>query len=109
MIKPTVVDCYVTKAQMMGENKYEVIRVMKPDDINIQSVSLVEINNAANEYEVTYKYSDDRIYVPRNLKKLNKDININFNVNYGESGRSLCMLHPSFNDVFKMKRQNFKS
>lgn len=42
---------------------------MKPDDINIQSVSLVEINNAANEYEVTYKYSDDRIYVPHeNLK-----------------------------------------
>ena len=55
-----------------------------------QSVSLVEINNAANEYEVTYKYSDDRIYVPHEeFEKLNKDININFNVNYGESGRSL--------------------
>ena len=95
---------------MMGENKYEVIRVMKPDDINIQSVSLVEINNAANEYEVTYKYSDDRIYVPHEeFEKLNKDININFNVNYGESGRSLVYAsYPSFNDVFKMKRQNFK-
>ena len=68
MIKPTVVDCYPVYegTQMMGENKYEVIRVMKPDDINIQSVSLVEINNA-NEYEVTYKYSDDRIYVPHEI------------------------------------------
>ena len=37
MIKPTVVDCYPVYegTQMMGENKYEVIRVMKPDDINI--------------------------------------------------------------------------
>ncbi|MCG1718368.1 glycosyltransferase family 2 protein [Staphylococcus epidermidis] len=112
MIKPTVVDCYPVYegTQMMGENKYEVIRVMKPDDISIQSVSLIEINNAANEYEVTYKYSDDRIYVPHEeFEKLNKDININFNVNYGESGRSLVYAsYPSFNDVFKMKRQNFK-
>ena len=71
MIKPTVVDCYPVYegTQMMGENKYEVIRVMKPDDINIQSVSLVEINNAANEYEVTYKYSDDKfMFHMRNLK-----------------------------------------
>lgn len=30
-------------------------------------------------------------------------------MNYGESGRSLVYAsYPSFNDVFKMKRQNFK-
>ncbi|RIO92871.1 glycosyltransferase family 2 protein [Staphylococcus haemolyticus] len=112
MIQPTAVDCYPVYegTQMVEDKKYEVIHVMKPDDISISSVSMVEINNAFNEYEVTYQFNDNRLYIAHDeFKKLDSNIDVNFNVKYGESGQSLVYAsYPSFNDVYKMKRQSFK-
>lgn len=112
MIQPTAVDCYPVYegTKMVEDKKYEVIHVMKPDDISISSVSMVEINNAFNEYEVAYQFNDNRLYIAHDeFKKLDSNIDVNFNVKYGESGQSLVYAsYPSFNDVYKMKRQSFK-
>lgn len=110
-ISPITVDCYPVYegTHLINGNRYEVIRVMKPEEIKIRAVKMLEINNMANNCELEFEYENGRIYILHdNFKGLDK-ANINLSVEYGEADHSLVYASfPSFNDVYTMKRQSFK-
>ncbi|MCI2773969.1 DUF5776 domain-containing protein [Staphylococcus petrasii] len=110
-INPIPVDCYpiYEGTHLINGNKYEVIRVMKPEDVKIRAVNMIEINNMANSCELEFEYANGRIYISHDHFKGLDKVNINLSVEYGEADHSLVYASfPSFNDVYTMKRQSFK-
>ncbi|MBI5973642.1 glycosyltransferase [Staphylococcus caledonicus] len=95
--------------QLIEGEKYEVVKVMKPQDLNIRTVKLQEINNASNTRKLEFKYENGRIYIHHSQFEQLKAVDINLSVEAGETEHSLVYAsYPSNNDIYKMKRQSFK-
>ena len=112
ILEPTPVRCYPVYegTQMLNGELYEVIKVLKPENVQINGVKLIEINNAMNVYHVDYVYKDKSIYIPQEQFKQSKEIDVNLGVEFGETNDIALVYasYPSNNDIYKMKRQSFK-
>ena len=111
LFEPLAVDCYPVYegTHVIDGEKYEVIRVFKADNVTIQALKAVEINNVPNETELPFEYKDGRIYVSHEAFKKLDTVDVNLSVEYGKGEFSLVYAsYPSFNDLYQMKRQNFK-
>ena len=87
ILEPTPVRCYPVYegTQMLNGELYEVIKVLKPENVQINGVKLIEINNAMNVYHVDYVYKDKSIYIPQEQFKQSKEIDVNLGVEFGET------------------------
>ncbi|MBZ8173179.1 glycosyltransferase family 2 protein [Staphylococcus cohnii] len=112
VLEPTPVRCYPVYegTQMLNGELYEVIKVLKPENVQINGVKLVEINNSANAYHVDYVYKDKNIYIHQQQFKQAKEIDVNLSVEFGEMNDIALVYasYPSNNEIYKMKRQSFK-
>ncbi|MEJ7370989.1 glycosyltransferase family 2 protein, partial [Staphylococcus caprae] len=87
---------------VIKDEKYEVIRVFKADNVTIQAVKAVEINNVPNESELPFEYKDGRIYVSHEAFKKLDTVDVNLSVEYGKGEFSLVYAsYPSFNDLYQ--------
>lgn len=111
VMSPIAVDCYpiYEGTHLIDGEFFEIIKVLKPENINVKAVSLVEINNVLNTREVEFDYSNDRIYIKQKQFAEMEDLDVNISIEYGEMGKSLVYAsYPSNNETYKMKRQSFK-
>lgn len=111
VMSPIAVDCYpiYEGTHLIDGEFFEKIKVLKPENINVKAVSLVEINNVLNTREVEFDYSNDRIYIKQKQFAEMEDLDVNISIEYGEMGKSLVYAsYPSNNETYKMKRQSFK-
>lgn len=110
-INPLPIACYpvYNGVQVVEGHKYDVIDVMKPDDVSVHGVKLLEIGNVANERQLDFDYRDGKIYISHQQVTQLDDVSVNISVEYSEGEHSLVYAsYPSFNNSYKMKRQSFK-
>ncbi|UDI77096.1 glycosyltransferase family 2 protein [Staphylococcus taiwanensis] len=110
-INPLPIACYpvYNGVQIVEGDKYDVIDVMKPDDVSVHGVKLLEIGNVANERQLDFDYRDGKIYISHQQVTQIDDVSVNISVEYSEGEHSLVYAsYPSFNNSYKMKRQSFK-
>ena len=111
IINPIAVDCYpiYEGTQYINGEMYEVIKVLKPEHINITALSLVEINNVLNTQYIDFDYKNDKIYINQKQFDQLEALDVNLCVDHGEMDSTLVYAsYPSNNETFKMKRQSFK-
>lgn len=111
VLEPAPVQCYpVYEGTHLIDGEYvEVINVLRDDFTTIKDVSLVELNNAANQEYIDFEEEGNKILIKREKMTSigNKDINIK--VFFNEIGSVLVNAsYPSNNLHYKMKRQSFK-
>jgi len=112
VLNPIPINCYpiYEGTQKFEGGLFEVIKVLKPKEIQISGVKLVEINNSANTYNVDYEYKDKKIYINQHQFYQSAEVEVNLGVEFGEMNDIALVYasYPSNNEVYKMKRQSFK-
>lgn len=111
IINPIAVDCYPVYegTQYIDGEMYEVIKVLKPENINISAVNLVQINNLLNTHYIDFDYKNGKIFINQKQFMQLENVDVNLCVDYGEMDSTLVYAsYPSNNETYKMRRQSFK-
>ncbi|WP_323703717.1 glycosyltransferase family 2 protein [Mammaliicoccus sp. Dog046] len=110
-IKPISEGCYPVYegTQMIDGSLVEVIRVLKPESVEIKRVSAVAMRDVQVAKDVEFDYHDGRLYIKQDQFAKMPHADVNLCVYHDDLGLTLVHAsYPSNNERYKMKRQKFK-
>lgn len=110
-MEPIALDCYPVYegTQMIDGAFVEVIRVFKPESVEIKRVSAVAMKNVQIAQDVAFDHHDGRIYIKQDQFAKMPHADVNLCVYHDDLGLTLVHAsYPSNNERYKMKRQKFK-